>query len=608
LAILTFFPLAILILITNYRFLKNYIYKKIAIIYLVLAYLVLTLFFLFDFGYYNYLSIRLDASSLRFLSNLKISSQVLIESYPIYKGIFGLLVLCFIMYRFSNFIYNQYKREQKTISKKLKGVYFITIFLLLSFGVYNSLSHYPLRWSEAFFSKKNAVNQFALNPVLYFFDSFAYRSEGVNMDEFQKYYPVIANHLDLPKDRISFERNVVFDSAFVKKPNIVIVMMESVGVKPISFYGNPIKSTPKIDSIIKNSLNFSNFFVHKSGTAASVFSSITGLPDVEDVKTASRNPLILDQRIIFDQFTGYEKLYFLGGSANWANIRGVFQSNINGLKIFEEGSYDTENRADVWGIDDYELFKESNKELEKLHQQEKPFIAYIQTASNHIPFTVPDKKESYRPLKENEVSKTELKKSGFKSVAQLNALRYLDFNIDRFLKRAKNAGYYENTIFAFFGDHNTAMNRTQNYTKEYDLNIQLQHVPFFIHAPKFTKAKTISKNGKLIDLFPTVASLAKLNHTNFTLGNNLLDSTNSKNASFVYLKINGEPAVGLLQDSLYYYKTNVTKTTGLYNLKTNELKDIKNEYPLKTKEMDSLLNAFYHATKYLYFNNKKLVK
>ena len=104
---------------------------------------------------------------------------------------------------------------------------------------------------------------------------------------------------------------------------------------------------------------------------ASVFASITGLPDVDGVRTASRNPMIIDQRIVFDQFDGYEKLYFLGGSANWANIRGVFQSNINGLKIFEEGSYQTENRADVWGIDDYELFKESNKELAKLHQQEK---------------------------------------------------------------------------------------------------------------------------------------------------------------------------------------------------------------------------------------------
>ena len=72
------------------------------------------------------------------------------------------------------------------------------------------------------FSKKNAVNQFALNPVLYFFDSFAYRSEGVNMDEFKKYYPVIANHLNLPKDKVLFERKVTFDSTFTKNQMLLL--------------------------------------------------------------------------------------------------------------------------------------------------------------------------------------------------------------------------------------------------------------------------------------------------------------------------------------------------------------------------------------------------
>ncbi|QVY66690.1 LTA synthase family protein [Polaribacter sp. Q13] len=605
LAVITFLPLAILILIVNYRFFKTKIYKKIANLYLVLAYLILTLFYLFDFGYYDYLSIRLDASSLRFLSNLEISSQVLVESYPIYKGIFGLLLLCFLIFKLSKFIYNSYSSQRNTISKKIKAIYFISTILLLSYGIYNSITHYPLRWSEAFFSKKNEVNQFALNPVLYFFDSFAFRSEGVNMDSFKAYYPVIAKQLNLPKDSISFERKVVFDSTYTKKPNVVIVMMESVGVKPLSYYGNAINSSPKIDSIIKKSLSFSNFYVHKVGTAASVFATITGLPDIENVKTASRNPLIQDQRIIFDQFKGYEKLYFLGGSANWANIRSIFQSNINGLQIFEEGSYKTEKRADVWGIDDYELFNESNKVLKKLSKEDKPFIAFIQTASNHMPFTVPDQKESYTPLSEDEVSDDLLKKSGFKSVAQLNALRYLDFNIAKFLERAKKSGYYDNTIFAFFGDHNTSMKRTDKFTKEFDLNIQAQHVPFFIHAPNLIKIGTISKNGKLIDLFPTVASLAKINYTNYTLGNNLLDSIPKKTASFVYLKINGEPAVGLLQDSLYYSKTDISKTTGLFNLKTKEVKDIKDTYPLVAKKMDSLLSAYYHSTKYLYFNNKK---
>ena len=606
LAIITFFPLAILVLITNYRFLKSEIYKKIATIYLVLAYFILTLFHLFDFGYYEYLAIRLDASSLRFLGDLKISTQVLIESYPIYKGILGLLILSFIIYKYATFIYNLFSKTHQEITKKLKAIYFILTILLLSFGIYNSVTHYPLRWSEAFFSKNNAINQFTVNPVLYFFDSFAFRSEGVDMEKFKAYYPVIAKQLNLPLDTINFEQKITFKNPYKKKPNLIFVMLESTGTATMGIYGNPLNCTPKMDSIIKESLSFSKFYVHKPGTAGSVFASITGLPDIEDIKTASRNPLIINQRIIFNQFKGYEKSYFLGGSANWANIRAVFQSNIKGLKIYEEGSFEEENRADVWGIDDYDLFKEADKKLKKLHDAGKPFVTYIQTATNHMPYTVPDKKESFTPILENQIDKETLLKGGFRSLGHLNGMRYLDFNVARFLERAKKSGYYDNSIFVFFGDHRSGTKQL-NFLKDIEdaLGINLHHATFFINAPKFVKPHVIDKYAKLVDIFPTATSLAKIGYTNYTLGRDLLDSTRTNTAAFLYSQTKGEKAVGLIKDGYYYEKTNISKKASLYSLKTNIIKDIKLNKPNITLQMDSLLSAYYHTTKYLYFNNKK---
>ncbi len=606
LAVLVVFPIALLLFIVNQRFFKGKVYKRISTIYFTVIYLIITLFYLFDFGYYEYLNIRLDAASLRFLSNLSISTQVLFESYPVYKGLFGLLVLGFIIYKLNAFIYRKFNFETVAISKKKKAFFIIIPFFVLAFGIYNSFTHYPLRWSQAFFSKNQAVNQFALNPILYFYDSFAFRSTGFDIEKTKKYYPSVAKQLHLDTDSINFTRSVVRPDSITVKPNVVIVMLESLGTAPMSYYGNPINTTPKMDSLLMQSANFTNFYVHKAGTAATVFASITGLPDVDHIKTASRNPMVIDQRIIFDQFDGYEKLYFLGGSANWANIRGIFQSNINNLKIFEEGSYEVEERADVWGIDDYELFKESDKEFVKLHQQKKPFIAYIQTATNHMPFTVPDQKDSYKPLKENEISKELLQKSGFKSVAQINALRYLDFNVDAFLKRAKKSGYYDNTIFLFFGDHNTAMNPVRFLDKqESALGTIVHHVPFFIHAPKFTKTKVISKFTKLVDLIPTAASLAQIEYTNYTLGSNALDTITRSDFAFLYKKINGEPALGLLQNDFYYTLTTVTNSANLYDFNGSDLTDIKKDHPLVTKQMDSLLRGYYNATKYLYYNNKK---
>ncbi len=607
LAIISFFPLAILVLVTNYNFFKKKLYKNIARIYTVLTFLTLTLFYIFDLGYYEYLEIRLDAASLRFLSNLKISTQVLFESYPVYKGLLGLLIICFLTYKLSGFIYRFHKTQHSNLKKPLKIAVFIATFLVLSFGIYNSTTHYPLRWSEAFFSKNNKVNQFALNPVLYFFDSFAFRSVGVDLEKFKTYYPVIAEHLDLPKDTINFEKKITFKEPYKNKPNVIFVMLESTGTAPMSYYGNPLNSTPKMDSIIKESVSFSKFYVHKPGTAGSVFASITGLPDIEDVKTASRNPMIIDQRIIFDQYKGYEKLYFIGGSANWANIRGVFQSNIKNLKIYEEGSFEEENRADVWGIDDYDLFKESDKVLKDLNEKKQPFVAYIQTATNHMPFTVPEEKENFRPILEDEITEETLLKGGFRSLGQLNGIRYLDFNVAKFLERAKVSGYYDNSIFVFFGDHRGGMKELDFLNNnEDDLGIQVHHVPFFIHAPKYIAPKVVDKYAKLVDVFPTATSLAKINYSNFTLGRDLLDSTNNNNAAFVYIQSKGEKAVGVIKDEYYYEKTNISKKASLYSLKDRKIQDIKSSKPKITSKLDSLLSAYYHTTKYLYFNNKKV--
>ena len=143
---------------------------------------------------------------------------------------------------------------------------------------------------------------------------------------------------------------------------------------------------------------------------------------------------------------------------------------------------------------------------------------------------------------------------------------------------------------------------------EDDLGIQVHHVPFFIHAPKYVEPKIIDKYAKLIDIFPTATSLAKIDFTNYTLGRDLLDSTTINTAAFVYTQSKGEKAVGLIKDGFYYEKTNISKKASLFSLQTNKIEDIKLDKPNITQQMDSLLSAYYHTTKYLYFNNKKLSK
>jgi len=133
LAVIAVFPIALLLFIINQRFFINAIYKKIGTLYFTFIYIALTFFYLVDFGYYEYLGIRLDAASLRFLSNLKISMQVLVESYPVYKGLLGLLVLAFLLYRFHRFIFKKFHRTETTLTKKRKAFFYHNSIFIIGF-------------------------------------------------------------------------------------------------------------------------------------------------------------------------------------------------------------------------------------------------------------------------------------------------------------------------------------------------------------------------------------------------------------------------------------------------------------------------------------------
>jgi phosphoglycerol transferase MdoB-like AlkP superfamily enzyme len=326
---------------------------------------------------------------------------------------------------------------------------------------------------------------------------------------------------------------------------------------------------------------------------------LTGVPDVQDNKTASRNPAAVSQHSIMNDFKMYEKFYFLGGSTTWANIRGVLTNNIDGLKIYEEENFKAE-KVDVWGISDKNLFLEANKVFAA---QQKPFVSIIQTADNHRPYTIPT--EDLNVFKKVEYPKDTLTKYGFDDNAQLNAFRYTDFCFTTFIEAAKKEKYFANTIFVFVGDHGLRGNAgnmfPQSFTKQ---GILAEHVPLLFYAPKLLKPMRVKEPASQLDIFPSVAFLAKQSITNTTLGNNLFDTATNKNR-FAFIADPDIRTIGVVSKE-YYFSKNLN--TGLIDF----VSVINNDKIIETKKSDSIknemsitTNAFYNMAKYLLLNNKK---
>ncbi|MGD8547656.1 MAG: LTA synthase family protein [Thiohalophilus sp.] len=571
--------------------------------YLVLVFTVIELFYVFDFGHFAYLGKPLNATVLRFAVDLQISMDMVWETYPVITLVLSIVVLAaayaWLMYlllqRVTVMPAWQPLRRYKIITATLMT-------FLVIFGIYGKFSYYPLRWSDAFATTHPFTSAVTLNPVLYFFDTLKNKDINYSVEETKKHYERMADFLKIEnpdKQALNYTRKVNKPGPLAERqPNIIMVYLESFASYKTGIFGNPFNPTPHFDKLAKNSLFFSNYYTPQTGTARSVFTGITGLPDVELHRTSSRNPLIVDQHTIINAFKGYDKYYFLGGSANWGNIRGILSHNIPGLEIHEEGSYSSP-RIDVWGISDLDLFKEAHKVLEK---EDKPFFAIIQTSGNHRPYTIPENNHGFELETHNE---EELRQHGFYSNAEFNSFRFMDHSIGHFMKLARQSDYFDNTIFVFYGDHGIG-GYGGKHTPEFESHFNLTnlHVPLIIYAPKMLKPQKFDKIASEVDLLPTVAGLAAPGYTNTTLGRDLLDPRYDDQRyafTIVYDKI---PMLGLLNDNYLLHMRADNSQLSLHDIRNDDFKqDISASHPDITEQMQELISGIYETAKYMRFHN-----
>jgi len=508
------------------------------------------LFYTADFGHYAYLQQRVDITALILLENPTISAQMVWESYPVVWFLSILALLCFTWIKLHDGLVAatvaKTPKYRNTSHKVVSVIVGGTIYL---FSLWGTFAQYALFWSDAFFSRDPFVSALALNPVLYFYDTSNFSEADFDIEKVREYYPTISNWLGVAEpdqDNMNFTREIIPDKKIEPPPNIVIIFMESVGLNRMRLMGNPFDTTPTLDQLAKNGLFFPNFYVPWVSTSRSVFTMVTGIPDVARTKTSSRNPLIRDQYSIISEFVDHDKYYLIGGSASWANIRSLITYNLKDMELLELGDFNRP-RVDVWGISDLDLLREAHDLFSK-RDSEKPFFAVVQTAANHRPYSIPKDNAGFINKDQDEQV---LQKAGFNSLDQYNAMRFLDHSIGRFMEMADTADYFKNTIFVLFGDHGNADPKAEHMpADDYALRLRSYNVPFIIYAPGLgMDHRRIETVCGLPDLMPTIAGLSRIDYTNKTLGRDVLKNENGM--AFVVNKKISPSSYGVLDGDYY---------------------------------------------------------
>lgn len=615
LALLMMLPLAALAYLPRINLVSSPLMRFLAHIYLIAALTLMGLTYIFDFGHYAYLGERLNVTALRFLQDTRDSTVMVWESYPVIWILLGLITSVAAAYWLARVA------ERKLLQRTPAGISgfqatagFLVCFTLFFFAILGRVTNInlanpiPLRWSEAFISGDRAIGALGLNPVLYFRDTLLIPVSPYDKAQVSQYYPLMADYLDIPdaqRQGLEYERMVSVQPHkldYDQPPNVVFVMLESLGASRVSSYGLPVESTPNLDRLGREGWFFKHFYVPVTGTAKTIWATFTGIPDVAPQESASRNPLTSHQQMLVNELKGYRKFYFIGGNAGWANLDGLLQQSIDGLELHQEGSWASPN-VDVWGISDLDLFRESNQILNDV-PNDQPFFAFIQTAGNHRPFTIPKNNGDFQAR--TDLSDEELAEHGFRSAAQFNAVRLLDYNVGEYMKMAEQSDYFDNTLFVFFGDHNNRITTLPHMPPAMEqLGLESNHVPHVIYAPRYLQPRVIEDAVGLVDVMPTVAGLLGLNYRNTTLGRDFqIPASEGDRANFVVLLEGPHPIYGMVTKDFLVRMDDDGSNATLHDLHSDTPKEnVAAEHPEVFDRLFNLARGEYETARYMMYDN-----
>lgn len=589
-------PIALLSVLPNFSPYFSNRNKKWWTWYLALVTLFVFFFFGADFGHFSYVSTRLNASALNFMEDAKISFRMLWQSYPLVWILIGLVVaVSFFAWLFRKTHWQVIERTDG-LGIRHRRRWFMGTALLLGFLAYGRVGWPPLKWDQAFQLNDNFKSYLALNPLQNFFTTLKFRRPLYDEGKTKASFNLLAGHLQIDTSKgFGYARRVEATShALPVQPNVVLVICESFSMYKSSMSGNPLNTTPHFKSMCDSGIFFNRCFSPHFGTARGVFALLTGIPDVQLSKFSSRNPEALKQHTIINHFEGYEPYYFIGGSSEFNNFRGLLK-NINRLHLYEEGDYKSPP-VNVWGISDKDLFMEANQVLK---QESKPFFAIIQTADNHRPFTIPEVDKAF--VKRSPHPDT-LRKYGFGSVEEMNAFGYMDYCIQQFMAAAAAEPYYKNTVFVFIGDHGVAGDASALYPRAWtDQRLSDEHVPLLFYAPGLLQPKTYSHTVSQIDVLPTIAGLAGIPYTNTTLGRDLFNEHLHNEAFIIH---HDEGKIGIVNDSVYFISNIRFLQEQLFPANGNTLSGSPEAQAALKAQLSKLVQAYFETGRWMLVNNK----
>lgn len=371
-------------------------------------------------------------------------------------------------------------------------------FLLIRGGLKGS----PITQSMAYFSKEQLLNHAAVNTEWNLMSSIL-SERMVRKNPYLYLNDKTATQL--VKNLYTVKKDTTIQILKTKRPNVVLVIIESFTADLTKTLGDEDGITPHFDSLTHKGILFDRIYSTGNRTDKGVVGSLAGFPTlaagsiVKWPEKMQKIPAIAQSLYK----NGYQTSFFYGGESEFDNYKAFILSH-NYQKLIDRKSFNNSEMQSRWGKFDEIVFA---RQIQDLKTEKQPFFSTVLTLTNHEPYTLPGK------AKFGQADNT----AKFKSTAY-----YTDSCINAYLNNAKKQSWYKNTLFIFVADHGHPLPKNV-----YDITSpQRYHVPLLFFGDVIKdeyKGHKFSNVGSQIDIAATLLAQLDIPAKEFTWSKNMLN-------------------------------------------------------------------------------------
>ena len=365
--------------------------------------------------------------------------------------------------------------------------------------------------------------------------------------------------------------------------NVVVIILESFSKEYFGSLnkdldnGNYKGYTPFLDSLLKESLYFSNAFSNGKRSIEAIPAIVSSVPSlmseayitsIYSVNTVNSIASLLKEK-------GYSSAFYHGGTNGTMGFD-EFVKVAGFEKYYGRTEYNNEEDFDgKWGIYDEEFLSYVSGMIDKM---QNPFVAGVFTLSSHHPYSVPAKYA-------NKFAKGKL------PIHQ--SIEYTDYALKKFFNSVSKKTWFDSTLFVITADHTS-----ESTYPRYQTRAGMYAIPmlFYQHNSKLKgEDKTVTQQD---DIMPSILDYLNYDGSFIAFGESVFDTTSSH---FAINYVNESYQLIFKNYSLIF---DGTSEISLYDLKSDNLmkNNILENQPSLSKEMEEKIKAIIQSY------NQRLIK